>query len=56
MFKTVPLIMNWPVWTQIPRVSIRIFGAGCKLAVYVIILYKGCGDHWLCSMQICLPF
>lgn len=56
MFKTVPLMMNWPVCTQMLCVFIRIFGAGCKLAAYVVILYKGCGDQCLCSMQICLPF
>lgn len=56
MFKTVPLMMNWLVCTQRPCVSIRIFGARCKLAAHVIMLYKSCGDHWLCSMQICLPF
>lgn len=48
--------MNWPVCTQMPCVSIRIFGAGCKLTAHVIILGKGCGDHCLYSMQICLPF
>lgn len=56
MFKTVQLMMNWPVCTQMPFVSIGIFGAGCKLTAYVINLYKGCGDHCFCSARISLPF
>lgn len=43
MFKTVPLTVNCPVYSwQRHGGSIKIFGAGRKLAAYVIISCKCC--------------